>query len=142
MNDHESGTAFDDRAPATISGVAVLARVTRTLLVSFFILGFALSFLAQRARPENLPMFRGGTAHSGVYEAPGVPKLSKVKWTFHAKGQLISSPAVAADTIYVGSTAGILYAVDRVSGTERWKFETKSRITSSPAVADGLVFFG
>jgi outer membrane protein assembly factor BamB len=87
-------------------------------------------------------MFRGNNAHTGVYEAAGVPSLSHMKWTFHANGQLISSPAVAEDAVYIGSTAGILYAVDRRTGAEKWKFEIKSRIASSPAVADGLVYFG
>jgi len=143
MKDHESGTASEVRVPGTVSAVAQLnRRVLRSLFVSYFILSLALILFGQKAHSENLPMFRGNTAHTGVYEAVGVPRLSQVKWTFHAKGQLISSPAVAGDAIYVGSTAGILYAVDRASGTERWKFETKSRIASSPAVADGLVYFG
>ena len=115
--------------------------LTAGLIVSSFVLAFALILQAQEARSENLPMFRGSTAHTGVYEAAGVPRFSQVKWTFHAKGQLISSPAVAGNVVYIGSTAGTLYAVDRASGAERWKFETKSRIASSPAVSDGLVYF-
>jgi len=106
------------------------------------ILSFALVFIAVHALAENAPMFRGNTAHTGVYNAAGVPAFSHVKWTFHAKGQLISSPAVADSTIYVGSTGGFFYAVDRATGAERWKFETKSRIASSPALANGLVYFG
>ena len=112
------------------------------LLPSIVILSFALFFLAQSAYPENAPTFRGNTEHTGVYDAMGVPNPPHVQWTFHAKGQLISSPAVDGATIYVGSTGGFLYAVDRAAGTERWKFETKSRIASSPAVANGLVYFG
>jgi eukaryotic-like serine/threonine-protein kinase len=127
MKDHVSVNDFGDRTP---------------LLISFFILIFGSVFLALHAHSESLPMFRGGTAHTGVYEASGVPRFSQAKWTFHAKGQLISSPAVAGDAIYIGSTAGFLYAVDRGTGAERWKYETKSRIASSPAVSDGLVYFG
>jgi outer membrane protein assembly factor BamB len=44
--------------------------------------------------------------------------------------------------VYVGSTGGILYAVDRETGSEKWKFDAKGRIASSPAVAGGLVYFG
>jgi outer membrane protein assembly factor BamB len=108
----------------------------------FIILTLSLLFFVLSARAENIPTFRGNTEHTGVYDAVGVPSLSHVKWTFHAKGQLISSPAVDGATIYVGSTGGFLYAVDRAAGTEKWKFETKSRIASSPAVANGLVYFG
>jgi outer membrane protein assembly factor BamB len=41
---------------------------------------------------------------------------------------VISSPAVAGGTIYVGSTDGNLYAVDSEAGALKWKFEAKSRI--------------
>src|ERR1035438_4758976 len=98
--------------------------------------------LALPAAGQDASMFRGDLAHTGVYGAAGVPSFSHVKWTFHVKGQLISSPAVDGETIYIGSTGGFLYAVDRAAGTEKWKFETKSRIVSSPAVAGGLVYFG
>lgn len=143
MKDQASGTAFHVGIPATASFAAALRRrVTGSLLLSFLMLGFGFLLTEQKAGGENLPMFRGGTAHTGVYEAAGVPKFSQVRWTFHAKGQLLSSPAVVGDVIYVGSTGGFLYAIDRASGTEKWKFETKSRIASSPAVAGGMVYFG
>jgi eukaryotic-like serine/threonine-protein kinase len=87
-------------------------------------------------------MFRGNPQHSGVYDAAGVANFKQVKWKFHTAGQVISSPAVFGGTIYVGSTDGNLYAVDRESGTLKWKFDAKSRITSSPAVSGSLVYFG
>ena len=86
-------------------------------------------------------MFRGNLAHTGVYDATGVPKLSGLKWKFHSGGLIVSSPAIANGLAYVGSTDGNLYAVDLNSGTMRWKFETKARVVSSPAVAGGLIYF-
>ena len=86
--------------------------------------------------------FRGNPEHTGVYDAAGVPKLSGVKWTFKTEGQVIASPAVHDDTLYVGSTGGVLYAINRGTGTARWQYPVKSRIASSPAVAGGLVYFG
>lgn len=108
-------------------------------------LSFAILMLAALpgfCTDQATPMFRGNPEHSGVYPAVGVPQFNAVKWTFHALGQVISSPAVDGGTVYVGSTSGNLYAVDRATGTEKWKFEAKSRITSSPAVSEGLVYFG
>jgi len=87
-------------------------------------------------------MFRGDARHTGIYEAAGAPKLTGVKWTFKTAGHVIASPAVHGDTLYVGSTGGILYALDRSAGTEKWKFNAKARIASSPAVAGGMVYFG
>jgi len=87
-------------------------------------------------------MFRGDPQHSGVYESPGIAQFTRVKWKFHTRGMVFSSPAVVSSAVYVGSTDGNLYAVDIASGVQKWKFEAKSRITSSPAVAGGLVYFG
>ena len=91
---------------------------------------------------ENVPTFRGDLQHSGIYDAVGVPALTGVKWTFHGAGRFISSPTVDGSMIYIGSTAGLLYAIDRDSGTEKWKFSAKSRIASTPAAAGGTVYFG
>jgi eukaryotic-like serine/threonine-protein kinase len=87
-------------------------------------------------------MFRGNPQHTGVYEAVGVPKLTKIKWKFHTNGQVLSSPAIDKGTLYVGSSDHFLYAIDLATGTLKWKFKTDSRITSSPAVSAGLVYFG
>ncbi len=86
-------------------------------------------------------MFRGDARHTGVYDTAGVTTLNQVKWKFHTGGQVNSSPAVVGATVFVGSTDGNLYALDRESGTQKWKFDTKSRVVSSPAVANGLVYF-
>ncbi len=98
--------------------------------------------LAGVSAAADASMFRGDPAHTGVYEAAGVPSFSGIKWQIRAGVQVISSPAVAGGTIYFGGTDGFLYAADAESGTPRWKFETKSRIASSPAIAGGLVYFG
>lgn len=86
-------------------------------------------------------MFRGGADHTGVYTSPS-PSLSGVVWKFKTAGRVISSPAVAGNSVYVGSTDGQLYAIDRAAGTLRWKFATAGPVNSSPAVLDGVVFAG
>jgi len=86
-------------------------------------------------------MFRGNPQHSGVYDATGVSHFSKVKWKFRTDGAVISSPAVANGTVYVGSSDHNLYAVDLEAGTLKWKFKTEGRVTSSPAVSGELVYF-
>ena len=85
------------------------------------------------------PMFRGGPAHLGVYASPA-PSLETLVWKFETAGRVISTPAVVGDLVYVGSTDGALYAVNRADGTQRWKFETEGPIASSPAVSDGMVY--
>jgi outer membrane protein assembly factor BamB len=87
-------------------------------------------------------MFRGNPEHTGVYGAAGVPKFTVVKWQFHTKGQVLSSPAVAGDNLYFGSSDHCLYALDLATGTQKWRFKSEGRITSSPAVTAGVVYFG
>jgi eukaryotic-like serine/threonine-protein kinase len=87
-------------------------------------------------------MFRGNPEHTGVYGVAGVPKFAGVKWQFHTKGQVFSSPAIAGDNLYFGSSDHCLYALDLATGTEKWKFKSGGRITSSPAVSAGVVYFG
>jgi outer membrane protein assembly factor BamB len=87
-------------------------------------------------------MFRGNAEHTGVYSGAGVRQFSKIKWQFQTHGQVLSSPAVTADTMYIGSSDHFLYALDRNSGAQKWKFKTESRITSSPTVSNGVVYFG
>jgi outer membrane protein assembly factor BamB len=87
-------------------------------------------------------MFRGDSAHSGVYAGAGVPRLNGVKRKFQTGGEVVSSPAVVDGVVYVGSNDGKLYAIDGAIGLLKWKFATGARVSSSPAVADGVVFFG
>jgi outer membrane protein assembly factor BamB len=87
-------------------------------------------------------MFRGNPQHTGIYPGPGVAQFTKIRWQFHTKGQVLSSPAISAGVLYIGSSDHFLYALDAGTGALKWKFETAGRITSSPAVSEGLVFFG
>ena len=109
---------------------------TRCQSVLVSLLAFLLPVSAQ-----TVPMFRGNLQHSGEYGGPGVPSFTKIKWKFPTHGQVISSPAIADGTAYVGSTDGILYAVDLETGAQKWKFATHVRITSSPSVDNGSVYF-
>ena len=57
-------------------------------------------------------------------------------------GSVVSSPAVADATVYVGGTDGRVHAIDARSGDARWTFRAGAGIVSSPAVADGVVYVG
>jgi outer membrane protein assembly factor BamB len=58
-------------------------------------------------------------------------------------GRYDAAPAVAGDTVYVGSEAGVeAYALETgpVDDRRRWRFRTESRVGTGLAVADGAVF--
>jgi outer membrane protein assembly factor BamB len=101
------------------------------------------SALASDAASQSPPTasYRGGPAHVGVYRGGGTTIVG-MQWRFPTDGDVISSPAVVGDRVYVGSGDGHLYALDRVSGAKIWSFDAGAAIASSPAVANGLVLVG
>jgi outer membrane protein assembly factor BamB len=102
----------------------------------------ALAVLSPASLAADSPMFRADAAHSGIYNAAGVPSFTKVKWQFHTGGRVYSSPAIVKGVVYFGSTDHYLYAVDQQTGALKWKAKTGSLVSSSPAVENGTVYFG
>ena len=54
----------------------------------------------------------------------------------------LSPPAVTDDHLYVTSSFGDLFVLDRRTGNEVWSLNLGAPIASQPAVADGKVFVG
>lgn len=106
----------------------------------FALAGQLLWALGSVAFAQNTTMFRNDPTHSGTY-AGGVPQFHRIRWTFHTKGEVVSSPAIVDGVVYVGSNDGNFYAIDQRTGAKKWSLATDARIPSSPAVADGLVYF-
>jgi len=90
---------------------------------------------------QDAATFRGNAAHTGVYVESGASTFHKIKWEFQTKAQVLSSPVVAAGTVYFGSNDHRLFAVDLATGAKKWEFKTEGRVASTPAIANGLVFF-
>jgi len=88
------------------------------------------------------PMFHHDAKHTGKTTHPGT-HIGALKWRFKTDGQIVSSPAIAADgTVYVGSEDNYFYAINR-DGSLKWRFKTGGIIHSSPAIAsDGTVYVG
>ena len=110
------------------------------------VLAASLLLLCPPVFAQDAPTFRGNPAHTGVFDssAPATPPPAPsptLKWKFHTGGQILSSPVVAAGTVYFGSNDHHLYALDLATGAQKWKFKTDGRIVSTPAVANGLLFF-
>ncbi len=65
-----------------------------------------------------------------------------LRWRHGTGDGVVSTPAVRAGTVYVGSSDETLYALDAETGEKRWSHGTEGAIMSSPAVVDGRVYFG
>jgi len=86
-----------------------------------------------------------GTIYIGADTFCALNPNGTLKWQY-STGTTFSSAALSADgaTVYVGSYAGNLYALDTATGSLNWKYSIAStNIDSSPAVgADGSIYFG
>ncbi|HEX8138857.1 MAG TPA: PQQ-binding-like beta-propeller repeat protein [Pyrinomonadaceae bacterium] len=69
-------------------------------------------------------------------------RTGKEVWRLKTESLVWSSPALAAQTLYVGDWAGNLYAVNRRTGAEVWRYRAQKRVLSSPLLADGKLYFG
>lgn len=66
------------------------------------------------------------------------------RWRFnHDISWVVSSPALDAQSAYVGSSDGrFVHAVDLETGDERWRTTVESNIWSSVALAEGIAYVG
>ena len=72
-----------------------------------------------------------------------LPDQPELLWTFTVENQGFQAGTVIEEgSVYVGSTAGTLYAVDLANGKKRWEAAGKSNYKTTPAVRQGRVFIG
>lgn len=76
--------------------------------------------------------------------AEQTPKL-KLKWAFGFQGDFVafSQPSVAAGKLYVGSAAGMVYALDAATGCTYWSFDAGAGVRTAIVIGPGPVaYFG
>ncbi|ELY59459.1 pyrrolo-quinoline quinone [Natronococcus amylolyticus DSM 10524] len=82
--------------------------------------------------------FKRDPQHSGVRRDLEGPDRPESAWTVELAGTA-GSPVLDRDTVYVGTTRGNLYALDRETGRRRWVFESTDGIDATPvATYDGV----
>jgi serine/threonine-protein kinase len=81
----------------------------------------------------------GDTARTG-----SSPATTTLRWSFTPPGSFITNPAVAGDTVYVGTSDGKVYALNGATGSQLWSSSLAGSSSglglSRPAVADGAVY--
>jgi polyvinyl alcohol dehydrogenase (cytochrome) len=109
---------------------------------------------------SSTPVIEDGIVYTGSYDGSlyAVELLSgEVLWSYETGAAvpepnlqiplgITGSAAVIDGTVYIGDAAGVLHALDSMSGRTRWKTivddQTNASIWSSPVVVDGVVFVG
>jgi len=64
----------------------------------------------------------------------------ETEWQYEVGTEVVSSPAITDEFVYIGASDGTLYALAPTTGDVEWTYETRDMIWSSPAVAYGTVF--
>lgn len=92
----------------------------------------------QRApQPGDWTQFRLNPQHDAT-----LPGNLRVSWRVQTGAGYSSSPAVAANTVYIGNNGGTLYALDVNTGRTRWRYRATTALMSNPLVWNGLVIAG
>jgi outer membrane protein assembly factor BamB len=87
------------------------------------------------------PVFRGNPQQTGVTPA-ALPDKLEVVWKYQTGNAIEGTPAIAGDTVYIGSTDEHLYALTLSDGTFKWKYNAKAAILVGCAVDGGFVYVG
>jgi eukaryotic-like serine/threonine-protein kinase len=91
---------------------------------------------------DEWPQFRGTPELTGVAAAPLASNLT-LQWTWDAGEPIESSAAISGNTVFVGTQAAELVALDLQTGKLRWRHKVKDGIgESSPSVFEGIVYIG
>lgn len=110
-----------------------------SFILSFLILlGFYSCYLNKE---KVITMFLSNSNHENYYHSTSVNKTPSILWKVKTNGQVISSPCIYDNTIYIGSNDNNLYSIDAIHGDIKWSYKTNGAIPSSPAVANGKIFF-
>ena len=64
------------------------------------------------------------------------------RWKLDLGSPITSSPAATEQAVYVGSSDGIVYAVDPKVGKQLWHYATAGPVPSSPIVNGDTVYIG
>lgn len=76
----------------------------------------------------------------GMLSRPPVQKATV--WSRRVGGDVVHTPAIAHDMVYVTTSRGKVMALDTGTGSTRWSADLKTDITAAPTVAGTSVLIG
>ena len=109
-----------------------------SLLVALFICA---ACQTDKKQNDVAVMFRGDATHSARYSNPAIHTLHGTKWKTKLEGNVLASPAIYRDAVYIGSSEKF-YALSAETGEQIWSIKVDGAAHASPAVYNKVVFFG
>jgi outer membrane protein assembly factor BamB len=87
------------------------------------------------------PSFGVDRHNTGVRPDGVGPPEGRIDWrSIDDAPTVLCSPTVSNGTVYTGSAAKAVHALDPGSGEERWRYDTTSYVETPPEVVDGTVY--
>jgi len=108
--------------------------IDQTLVVHKKNLSAAMTF-------SDWPQYRGEPMARGVAAGQLVSK-PKLLWKQKVGDNLVSSPSIVGDSVYLGSGDNKVYALDRNTGERRWSFEAQDVVEATPLVLKDRLYVG
>ncbi len=110
-----------------------------------FYLFFALLLLAPlisiTAQSASWSEWRGSPIHTGTAEGE-LPTEGKLRWSFRANDQVLSSPSFYDGGMLIGSDDGWIYSLDPDTGSVNWKFKTGGLVQTTALIHGSRAYFG
>lgn len=72
---------------------------------------------------------------------PDVPTGPAPRWQTRLNGQVFASPTVADGIVYIGTTGGVMTAVNAATGEFVWTFGAGAPIFGAAVISDGVLYF-
>ena len=99
------------------------------------------------AATGDWPTFAHDDLRSGLQTAPtGITRSTarelQLRWNIALRVTVTSSPIVAAQTVFVATETGKVYALDAKTGRVRWNRTIGSSVRMTPSLVDGRLLIG
>lgn len=103
-----------------------------TLILSAF-------YYKPSAHSASWPLFRATQERTGAISEQAASKLTPL-WKYEIQGEIISSPVVYKNMVYIGSRDGSVWGFDSDTGEAAWQYSTGGWIDATPCVSSTTVY--
>lgn len=93
-------------------------------------------------RAADWPTFRGNPERTGYYADPAGYPSGPPSWTTKLGCEIVSSPCVKDNILYVGGRDSCIYALDCGTGGVRWKRKTGGWVDAGPMIDGDRLIVG
>jgi eukaryotic-like serine/threonine-protein kinase len=87
------------------------------------------------------PIFRANQQLTGCIKE-NVPESPTLLWTFKTGAECKSSPVIAMERVFIGSSDGKVYALNFHNGEKLWEYDTGGAVEAPPLFLDSLLYVG